>query len=411
MILLKKQKKYAWINVKVCMLVLFVNGMVMQTYGIFIPHMRDDFGTDTASVSLAVTVLNAVMVLFGPIAVKLVEKWKMKRVLTVALFAFAIFVTGISYNEKLKMLYLLYALCGCCMYFGIFYLCPYIVNHWFGDNAPQVIAIIIMFLAIGGSIGNLVLAKITEISTWRNAYRFVAVLLVITAVVTAIFLKDDQEEVGLERPKQGLKKENKESQERKNTITIENVYRQTEFYCVILYVACMQLCVSVQSQIPNLALSFGFTTAVGAIAASLNSCGGIPAKFLLSICNVKIGVLKSVLLYNLVGICGIISLLVFQNPFCLYIFALLFGFTIGSTTVQLPVLSTRLFGCSADYDKIHSRIVLISGILAMPGSFIAGWSYDRTGSYQVALLALIVNLTIAAVAVRIALRKKGGRNS
>lgn len=44
MILLKKQKKYAWINVKVCMLVLFVNGMVMQTYGIFIPHMRDDFG-------------------------------------------------------------------------------------------------------------------------------------------------------------------------------------------------------------------------------------------------------------------------------------------------------------------------------------------------------------------------------
>lgn len=309
------------------------------------------------------------------------------------------------------MLYLLYALCGCCMYFGIFYLCPYIVNHWFGDNAPQVIAIIIMFLAIGGSIGNLVLAKITEISTWRNAYRFVAVLLVITAVVTAIFLKDDQEEVGLERPKQGLKKENKESQERKNTITIENVYRQTEFYCVILYVACMQLCVSVQSQIPNLALSFGFTTAAGAIAASLNSCGGIPAKFLLSICNVKIGVLKSVLLYNLVGICGIISLLVFQNPICLYIFALLFGFTIGSSTVQLPVLSTRLFGCSADYDKIHSRIVLISGILAMPGSFIAGWSYDRTGSYQVALLALIVNLTIAAVAVRIALRKKGGRNS
>ena len=154
------------------------------------------------------------------------------------------------------MLYLLYALCGCCMYFGIFYLCPYIVNHWFGDNAPQVIAIIIMFLAIGGSIGNLVLAKITEISTWRNAYRFVAVLLVITAVVTAIFLKDDQEEVGLERPKQGLKKENKESQERKNTITIENVYRQTEFYCVILYVACMQLCVSVQSLIPNLALSW-----------------------------------------------------------------------------------------------------------------------------------------------------------
>lgn len=99
--------------------------------------------------------------------------------------------------------------------FWYFYLCPYIVNHWFGDNAPQVIAIIIMFLAIGGSIGNLVLAKITEISTWRNAYRFVAVLLVITAVVTAIFLKDDQEEVGLERPKQGLKKKIKSHRKEK----------------------------------------------------------------------------------------------------------------------------------------------------------------------------------------------------
>ena len=409
MILLKKEKKYAWINVAVCMLVLFVNGMVMQTYGIFIPHMRDDFGTDTASVSLAVTVLNAVMVLFGPIAVKFVEKWKMKRVLPAALFLFALFLTGISYNKKLTVLYLLYALCGCCMYFGIFYLCPYIVNHWFGDHAPQVIAVIVMFLAIGGSVGNLVLAKITTMSSWRNAYRFVAMLLVITAVVTAIFLKDDPGEVGLESPKRAFKKGAAASQ--KHTVTMKNVYRQAEFYCVILYVACMQLCVSVQSQIPNLALSFGFTTAVGAIAASLNSCGGIPAKFLLSICNVKMGVLKSVLLYNLIGICGIVALLIFQNPFCLYVFALLFGFTIGSTTVQLPVLSNRLFGSSADYDKIHSRIVLVSGILAMPGSFIAGWSYDQTGSYQAVLFALIANLAAAAVAVGVALRKKGGRNS
>ena len=81
----------------------------------------------------------------------------------------------------------------------------------------------------------------------------------------------------------------------------------------------------------------------------------------------------------------------------IHLFALLFGFAIGSTTVQLPLMSNRLFGASKAYGEIHARIVLLSGLLATPSSLLAGLVYDSTGQYTLMLVSLIVIFAAAAL--------------
>ena len=180
-------------------------------------------------------------------------------------------------------------------------------------------------------------------------------------------------------------------------VTARSVFRRPEFYMLVFYVAGMQFCVGLQSQIPNLALSTGLPAVVGASAASLNSLGGIPAKALLSFFNVKIGVTRSVMLYNAIGIVGLLGVLLCPNRTGIHLFALLFGFAIGSTTVQLPLMSNRLFGASKAYGEIHARIVLLSGLLATPSSLLAGLVYDSTGQYTLMLVSLIVIFAAAAL--------------
>lgn len=407
----KSEKKfhYAWINMLLCILVLFTCGTISQTYGIFLSAITAELHKTMAEASGIVTVLNAVMVLFGPVAAKLVAQKNMRRILPAAFAVLAGLLCAIAAVSSIVVMYLLYALCGCCLYFGMYFLCPYIVNRWFRVRVAETISLIITALAVGGMAGNIVLSKMIENSSWRAAYRVEAVFVLAVAAVVAGFLRDDPAAVGV-RPYGEGEAEGKNGQTDRlagEGLTKKTVLCRPEFYFVVLYVGCMQFCVSMQSQIPALAVSIGLSATAGAVAASLNSFGGIPAKLMLGVCNVRLGVVRSVILYNAVGILGILAVMGLHNRAGLFLFSAVFGFTIGSTTVQLPLLSNRLFGASDEYSQIHAGIVMLSGLIATPGATLAGFIYDRTGGYTVMLSLLAVLLLAGTVFAALAWKKTG----
>lgn len=409
---MRKTIHYAWINAAVCILVLFACGTVCQTYGVFLRPIANDLGLGMGQVSGAITLLNCLVALTGPLAAGIVERFGMRRVLPLSLVCVAGALTALSAGRTLAGVYGLYALCGCGLYYGLYFLCPYIVNRWFRTQVAETIALIITAMALGGAVGNLVLGNLIARIGWRDTYRLEAAFLCLVAGIVLWLLRDKPEDKAC-RPYGAEAAVHPVQTDRKGGahLTAGSVLKQPEFYLLVFYVASMQFCVGLQSQIPNLALSIGLSAALGASAASLNSLGGIPAKALLSVLNVKIGVVPSVLLYNAAGIIGLLGILLFPGSTGLHFFALLFGFAIGSTTVQLPLMSNRLFGASRDYGKIHARIVLISGLLATPSSLLAGVVYDKTGRYTLFLTALIGLLAVAAAfaAKAWSLAEKGAR--
>lgn len=407
---MKKDFHYAWVNAAVCMLVLFACGTVCQTYGVFLRPIAVDLGVGMGKVSGAITVLNCVVALSGPMAAGIVDRFGMRRVLPLALLGVAAALTALTAARTLGVIYILYAVCGCGLYYGLYFLCPYIVNRWYRTRVAETIALIITAMAVGGAAGNLVLGNLITVAGWRSAYRMEAIFLCAAAVIAFLLLRDDPADEGCQpfgaaEKTAGLAMQTDYKGGR--GLTAVSVLRRPEFYLLVFYVAAMQFCVGMQSQIPNLAMSVGLSAAVGASAASVNSLGGIPAKALLSLLNVKIGVVRSVLLYNAVGIAGLLGVLFFPNSAGIHLFAALFGFAIGSTMVQLPLMSNRFFGGSEAYGKIHARIVLVSGLLATPSSLLAGTVYDKTGKYTLFLILLAALLAAAAVLAARAWRLAG----
>ena len=398
---------YAWVNAGACMLVLFACGTVSQTYGIFLQAMAQEMGVSMGRVSGAVTLLNLVMVVAGPLITRLSGRVGLRRLLAVCLCGMAAANLLLSACHSLLPVYCLFALCGRCMYLGMFQPCPCIVNRWFRVRVAETISVIIMAMAVGGACGNGTLSAVLHVTSWRWAYRAEACFLLAVAAVSALLLREDPQTMGLtaygsERPPE---RRGQTDRRAGAGLALGQAVKRPDFWYVTLYMGCMQFCVSMQSQIPTLAVSIGLSAAAGAAAASLNSLGGIPAKALLSVLNVRLGVVPSVALYGLVGIAGILGVILFPGAAGLQVFALLFGFTIGSSTVQLPLLSNRLFGASPEYGAIHARIVLLSGLLATPSALVAGAVYDRSGSYTLFLVLLAVLLVMSTVFAKAAWRR------
>jgi sugar phosphate permease len=85
-----------------------------------------------------------------------------------------------------------------------------------------------------------------------------------------------------------------------------------------------------------------------------------------------------------------------QSMLALYTFFIVYGIGMGATMPMSPVLQSRYFGRPS-----FGTIAGISRVLNMPvgilGPVLAGWIYDRTGSYILAFTLFAVTLALAGV--------------
>lgn len=85
-----------------------------------------------------------------------------------------------------------------------------------------------------------------------------------------------------------------------------------------------------------------------------------------------------------------------QSMFALYVFFIVYGIGMGASLPMSPVLQSRYFGRPS-----FGTIAGISRVLNMPvgimGPVLAGWIYDRTGSYILAFTLFAVTLALAGV--------------
>jgi sugar phosphate permease len=77
------------------------------------------------------------------------------------------------------------------------------------------------------------------------------------------------------------------------------------------------------------------------------------------------------------------------------IFSMVFGFAVGGITPLFPILTAGLFGRQR-FSHVH-RVVSLFLILQIGGYVIAGQSYDRSGSYDLAYITFALFDIIAAV--------------
>ena len=121
----------------------------------------------------------------------------------------------------------------------------------------------------------------------------------------------------------------------------------------------------------------------------------------------RIGSRRSLTLFFALQAMATVCLLLFKNQndwYLLYTFVILFGIHLGATDVGFCVMLREQFG-NRFYGSIFGTSYLFIVSMLIGGSIIAGFVYDRTGSYSGGFLPIVFGALFAIALLNIFMKK------
>jgi MFS family permease len=196
---MRRRPHYAWIIAAVGLVTLITSAGFRSTTGILIVPLQDEFGWSRATISFAVAINLVIYGLGGPFAAAFVEKYGMRRVITVA-------VLGISLGAGLStqmtapwQLDVLWGVVNAAATGAISVpLGAMIANRWFARRRGLITGLLTASNASGQLIFLPLLAWIVTQWGWRYAAgTAAAVALVVVLPLVLIFIRDRPSDLGL----------------------------------------------------------------------------------------------------------------------------------------------------------------------------------------------------------------------
>jgi MFS family permease len=196
---MRRRPHYAWIIAAVGLVTLITAAGFRSTTGILIVPLQDEFGWSRATISFAIAINLVIYGLGGPFAAAFVEKYGMRRVITVA-------VLGISLGAGLSTLMnapwqldILWGVVNAAATGAISVpLGAMIANRWFARRRGLITGLLTASNASGQLIFLPLLAWIVTRWGWRYAAgTAAAVALVVVLPLVLLFIRDRPSDIGL----------------------------------------------------------------------------------------------------------------------------------------------------------------------------------------------------------------------
>jgi MFS family permease len=226
----------------------------------------------------------------------------------------------------------------------------------------------------------------------------VTLLIVIPA---AQFLKRDPSQIGLFPYGSASVKPN-DSVTEVSGVSIKQAIGTRQFWILAAIYLCFgfQLSTAMVHFVPHVT-DLGFTAIMAATMLSIRSLIGLPSRFIVGIAADKIGSKRMLVIVFLLLSTGFTLILVSNELWALYLFAILSGFT-GMAFVLQTLLIAEQFGLLS-HGVILGSIALMQSIGSTTSPTLSGYLFDITSSYQVAFLISVV-LGITALCLTFLLR-------
>src|SRR4051812_19663817 len=189
---------YAWVAVGITFLALIVAAGVRSVPGILIVPLEREFGWPRSTISLAVSINLLLYGLIGPFAAGLMNRFGVRRVMTLA---FALIAAGVLSTRFLAAPWQLNVLWGIVVGAGTgtvaLVMGATVVNRWFHRHRGLLIGVLSASTATGQLLFLPGLAALVEHHGWRSATLVVAVAALGVVPVAALFMRDDPTRLGL----------------------------------------------------------------------------------------------------------------------------------------------------------------------------------------------------------------------
>ncbi|MCM8711259.1 MFS transporter [Clostridium sp. SYSU_GA19001] len=382
----------------------FYSGLMNDHINILTPYMKATYGWDDLKVTNPVTYGSTFTIIFylicGTALVKFgVKKFMIPCTVVLGLACMGLAVAGDNYALYTVSLFLVRVLVVP-LQMGGFMLC----SNWFIKYRGRVMGVITAGSPLFSVVGVSVLTKLANSIGIKASYTTMGIIIIITALLTAVFMKDTPEEAGLFPD--GADKAPVSEVDDSETVTFKEIITDKRAWQLIIsygilqfvitammaYMAVRYISLSGPNDVPNLFVSKGLLyLSIGAIA-------GIPMSYVLGVFDDKWGSIKASLLLTVLYLFAVIPLAIMPvggNSVLMLTWAFGVACMTGGVPTMHPCVTSYVYG-RKKYQAANRWIMTLQAIpLAFAVSYMA--AMNQAGKLTQAYYGLLIMLAVAFI--------------
>ena len=370
-------------------------GIALYGLPFYYDFMVRDFGWSRTQVTSG-NALSKLFIgpLFGFIAGWAVDKFGPKKLMIGGILLASGALIGLGRMSSLWMFYLFY------VFNALGYVCggplpnQVLLSQWFAKSRGKAMGTAYLGIGIGGAVVPLLSNWLVPRLGWHGALQALGILIIVIALPMALRIKQPQ----MATPKKAVA-----------PVPVAPVLRSKYFYLLAIGSMCSIGAIGGTNQHLKLFLTVdhGFTQGDAARVVSMVLAFSLVGRLLMGWLADRIPKKYVMLLiYCLVAIS--IPLLFVSSPIALYLFAIVFGISLGGDYMIIPLMGAELFGVRV-LGRLMGIVLTADGVAEAVCPMLVGYLRDRTGTYSIGFVVLVAMGLVGAIAV--ALLKQGAVTS
>ena len=364
-------------------------------FGIFIEPLEQTFGWSRSQISASLS-FTAVGSLLAPMLGRFIDRYGARPVMAGSLALVALSFVLRPMMTELWHWYALSLLQYAGYTGGSMLPAGKLVGLWFRRTRGRVMGITAMGNNFGGLVFPPLMGWMLLLMSWQATYVALGVMTLLLLAYTIITVRDSPTDRDLENGASEL-----EVQGAPPVIgrTVGQALRDRSFYAIAVAVTLGTFTYSaiIPQIIPHL-LDGGTTLAIASIVLSLYAIAGMVGKFIMGLVAERV-TSRYALMLNFVGqAVFLIAMIWADNPMVMWTAVPLLGIFNGAFGALFQLVVQDAFGIRY-FGSIMGLINFATLVSFFFGPILAGVSYDVTGSYTLAFLAVAGMFATAALAL------------
>ncbi len=368
--------------------------------GVFISPLSEQFGWTRTEMSLAVTIGSGAAALASPAVGWIMDRWGGRWVMTAAAALMGLCLLALAGMSALWQLYVFYSL-GRSLAQSASQTAAFVsVSNWFIRRRPLAVAIVSLGQRVGMALIPVAVALVIGAGGWRLGWIVLAVTVLGAGVAPPLLLmRRRPEDVGL-RPDGDAVDADPDADlppAQDSDWSLRGAVRTRAYWLVGFGVAFIMFSAGSINlhQIPHLQ-DQGLGPAQAALVVSVYSIAAAGGGLLGGAVATRLGVRRT-LTGSLVGQAGgVVLLIMVAGPLSAMVYAVWYGVFFGSTVTLNQVIYADYFG-RRSLGVIRGSFQPVQMAFNAAGPLLAGFWFDRAGSYDAVFVIFVVLFLAAAV--------------
>lgn len=389
-----------WVLILGCLINGIGGGIIYHSFTVFFLPVKRDLAVTSAAISLLYGAARLEGGIDGPIYGYLIDRFGARRMILLgASLAGAGFIllSTVSTFLGFFLIYILTISIG--MNSGFYHPVSAAVTRWFIRKRGIAFSFITASASFGGMIMAPLLSYIILTHGWRLGALLAGSLILSIAIPAGIFMRSSPEGMGLHPDGQSPKRmegQNNAFASLDVHFTVREALRTFPFWMLTIGISLRILVtIALNTHFVPILVWKGMTESASAYLVSLSALCSIPMALILGWLGDRWDKAKLSWFCLIPTIAAMIGMIFLQGNMILYFFPIAFAITYGTVPLNWALIGD-LFG-RRSYATLRGIMGIGYGTATFFSPIYAGWVFDRTQSYSIALWTFSAVLAVSAL--------------